>query len=195
MNLQIEYLPIDAIRAYQANARTHSEQQLSELVASIRAFGFTSPILVDEQREVIAGHGRLTAARRVGMTTVPTVTLRGLSHEQVKALRLADNQISAHSGWDLETLAAELADLQTTDLDLDAIGFDEDFVRSLRTSPAELADLAENVGEMRDWSRPKPPDRNPPADPGDRPGPHAPLPDERRNCCPSCGFDLGSIAK
>jgi ParB/RepB/Spo0J family partition protein len=118
MNLQIEYLPIDAIRAYQANARTHSEQQLSELVASIRAFGFTSPILVDEQREVIAGHGRLTAARRVGMTTVPTVTLRGLCHEQVKALRLADNQISAHSGWDLETLAAELADLQSTDLDL-----------------------------------------------------------------------------
>jgi ParB-like chromosome segregation protein Spo0J len=195
MNLQIEYLPTADLRAYRANARTHSDQQVAEIAASIRAFGFTSPILVDEQREIIAGHGRLEAARRVGLQTVPVVTLRGLSHEQIKALRLADNQISLHSGWDMETLAAEIEDLQTSDLDLGSIGFDEDFLRSLQTSPEEMADLAQNVGEMRDWSRPKPPQD--PAEPSDvvEPTGQGNEADERRKCCPNCGFDLGAIAK
>jgi ParB family transcriptional regulator, chromosome partitioning protein len=183
MKLEIEYLPLEALRTYGANARTHSATQLDELAASIRQFGFTSPILLDEQGEIIAGHGRLEAAKAAGMEQVPTITIRGLNPEQVRALRLADNQISSHSGWDLSLLAAEIEDLKAADFDLGAIGFGGDFLAGLRVEDGALADLAKDVGEMRDWGRPKPAD--PPQDPGPAPPPALHL-----IRCPHCGQEF-----
>lgn len=182
-DLVVVYLPSSQLRGYDRNARTHSAAQVAELEASIRQFGFTSPILLDEQGEIIAGHGRLEAAKAAGLEQVPTITIRGLSPEQVRALRLADNQISQHSGWDLEQLAAELEDLKAADFDLEAIGFGGDFLAGLRVEDGALADLAKDVGEMRDWGRPKPAD--PPQDTGPAPPPALHL-----IRCPHCGKEF-----
>lgn len=183
-DLVVVYLPLSQLRGYNRNARTHSAAQVAELEASIRQFGFTSPILLDEQGEIIAGHGRLEAAKAAGLEQVPTITIRGLSPEQVRALRLADNQISSHSGWDLSLLAAEIEALQgTSSFDLEAIGFGGDFLAGLRVEDGALADLAKDVGEMRDWGRPKPAD--PPQDPGPAPPPALHL-----IRCPHCGQEF-----
>ena len=86
------------------NARTHSRKQIAQIVQSISAFGFTNPILADQEGNLIAGHGRLRAARDMGLTTVPVITLDGLTEPQKRALRLADNKIALNAGWDTEIL-------------------------------------------------------------------------------------------
>lgn len=129
--LIIEYLPLASLQGYVQNARTHSPEQVAEIAASIRQFGFTTPILVDEKREIIAGHGRLAAAREVGLVEVPTITLRGLSPVQVRALRLADNQLALNSGWDVDLLSKELFDLRADEFDLSVAGFSDDFLAEL----------------------------------------------------------------
>lgn len=101
------------------NARTHSKQQIQQIAASIKSFGFTNPILIDEVGVVIAGHGRLRAAKTLELSSVPTITLAGLSEAQIRALRLADNRIALGAGWDMEILKLELAELGTMDLDFD----------------------------------------------------------------------------
>ena len=107
------------------NARTHSKQQIQQIEASIRSFGFTNPILIDEAGVIIAGHGRLRAAKNIEMASVPTITLAGLTDAQRRALRLADNKIALGAGWDTEILKLELAELGTLDLqfDLSVTGF------------------------------------------------------------------------
>ena len=107
------------------NARTHSKQQIEQIEASIRSFGFTNPILIGEAGVIIAGHGRFRAAKNIEMASVPTITLAGLSDAQRRALRLADNKIALGAGWDTEILKLELAELGTLDLefDLSATGF------------------------------------------------------------------------
>jgi DNA modification methylase len=111
---------------YARNARTHSEDQIAQIAASIAEFGFTNPILTDGERGVIAGHGRLAAARKLELTEVPVIELTHLSAIQKKAYILADNRIAANAGWDDELLGVELAELQHAGFDLELTGFSED---------------------------------------------------------------------
>ena len=121
--LQIEYWPLDRLIPYARNARTHSPGQVAEIAGSIRAFGFSNPILVGEGADIIAGHGRLAAARKLGLTEAPVVVLRGLSEAQRRQLVLADNRIALNAGWDAEMLSLELADLSAIGADLSMLGF------------------------------------------------------------------------
>src|SRR5260370_32170378 len=101
------------------NARTHPKRQIDQLKASIEAFGFTNPILADPEGHIIAGHGRLQAARAMGLAEIPVITLSGLSDPQKRALRIADNKIALNAGWDLEILHLELSELASIDIDID----------------------------------------------------------------------------
>jgi DNA modification methylase len=117
--LEVVYRPASALKPDPRNARTHSKRQVEQLVRSIREFGFTNPVLVDEAGMLIAGHGRLRAAKELSLSDVPTITLRGLTEAQKKALRLADNKIALNAGWDLEILRLELDEIGTLDVDFD----------------------------------------------------------------------------
>ncbi len=117
--LQVVYRPPASLTPDPRNARTHSKRQVAQIVASIRAFGFANPILADEQGMVIAGHGRLRAAREMGLVEVPVIELAGLTEAQKKALRLADNKIALNAGWDLEILKLELSELSLPEIDID----------------------------------------------------------------------------
>lgn len=120
---KLEYIKVEELKAYARNARTHSEEQIEQVIQSIQEFGFTNPVLIDEENELIAGHGRTEAAKRMGMTDVPAIRLIGLSDEQKRALRIADNQIALNAGWDEEILSAELEALSLADFDMDLLGF------------------------------------------------------------------------
>lgn len=136
--LRIDYRPIETLRAYERNARTHSPAQIAQIAESIRTFGWTNPILVDELDTIIAGHGRLLAAREVGAEAVPVIRLVGLTDEQRRALVIADNKIALNAGWDEELLSAELqtlGDLQ------ELVGFSNDeLLRLLNRGNAGLTD-------------------------------------------------------
>jgi DNA modification methylase len=120
-NPKIEMMPVAALRSYPGNARRHSKKQVQQIADSIKRFGFTNPILVSDQNEIIAGHGRLMAARQLGMAAVPTVRLSHLSAEERRAYVLADNKLNA--GWDTEILAIELQALVDLDFDVSLTGF------------------------------------------------------------------------
>jgi ParB-like nuclease family protein len=137
--LSIRYVPVDSLKPYPKNARVHSAEQISQIAASMGEFGVVNPLLIDEAREIIAGHGRLEAVRRLGMATVPTIMLRGLSAAQKKALRIADNRLALSASWDEDLLRSEIGDLQLGDFDLDLLGFGD----------GELADL---LGDGSDGS-------------------------------------------
>jgi DNA modification methylase len=104
-------VPVEALIPYAMNSRTHSDAQVAQLAASIREFGFTNPILVDEQSNLIAGHGRLLAARKLGLTEVPAVVVTGLDDRKRRALIIADNKLALNAGWDEEALRVEMEDL------------------------------------------------------------------------------------
>lgn len=158
----IEKWPLDRLLPYAANARTHSESQVAQIAGSIAEFGFNVPVLVDDKGVLIAGHGRLLAARHLGLDAVPVIRLGHLTDAQARAYRLADNQLALNAGWDDELLAAELARLQEDGFSLDLIGFsDEDLERLM----APLDDEAEGDGEADEGETPEPP-----ADPVTRPG-------------------------
>ena len=129
--LAVEYRPLDSLVPYARNARTHSEAQVAEIAGSIRAFGFTNPVLIAEDGTLIAGHGRVLAARKLGMETVPAIVLSGLSETQRRALVLADNRIAMNAGWDEELLGLELSDLQEAGFDLGLTGFGDDELQNL----------------------------------------------------------------
>lgn len=117
--LQVTYRDLAELTPDPRNARTHPKRQIEQIIASIEAFGFTNPILADPEGNLIAGHGRLRAARQMGLAQVPVIELVGLSEAQKKALRLADNKIALNAGWDTEILKLELADLSLPDIDID----------------------------------------------------------------------------
>jgi DNA modification methylase len=117
--LSITYRPLDTLRPDPRNARTHPKRQIEQITASMKAFGFANPILIDEELVIIAGHGRLMAAKALGLAEAPTITLVGLSDGQKRALRLADNKIALNAGWDLDLLKVELQDLSALEIDLD----------------------------------------------------------------------------
>jgi ParB-like chromosome segregation protein Spo0J len=119
------------LACFKSNSRTHSEHQISEIAASIKEFGFTNPVLVDEKNTIIAGHGRVEAAIGLGLSDIPTIELKGLTDVQVKAYVIADNQLALNAGWDFDQLKTELIDLEEDDFDLSLLGFDDDFLSSL----------------------------------------------------------------
>ena len=121
--LRLEFWPLDRLVPAARNARTHDKAQVAEIAGSIRAFGFANPILVGEDGDVVAGHGRLEAARALGLTEVPVVLLRNLTEIQRRQLMLADNRIALNAGWDLEMLQLELKDLADLGADLKILGF------------------------------------------------------------------------
>src|ERR1700693_3334174 len=116
---RIELWPVDKLVPYAKNARTHSDEQIAQIAASIIQFGFTNPILVDTNAGILAGHGRLLAARKLGLTEVPVIVLDHLSETQKRAYILADNRLALNAGWDDELLAVELAELERDGFDLD----------------------------------------------------------------------------
>ena len=118
-DLAVCYRPLTDLKPDPRNARTHPKRQIDQLQASMREFGFTNPILADPEGGIIAGHGRLIAARALGMTEVPVIELSGLTDAQKRALRLADNKIALNAGWDLEILQLELAELSAINVDID----------------------------------------------------------------------------
>ena len=124
--LKIEYRAPASLVPYARNARTHSEAQIAQIAGSIAEFGFTNPILIYENGVIIAGHGRLAAAQKLGLDKVPCITLAGLTDTQRRALILADNRLAENAGWDTEMLRVELEELTDAGADLDAIGFDDD---------------------------------------------------------------------
>ena len=130
-NMKVVKIATDALIPYAGNARTHSEEQIAQIANSINEFGWTNPILVKPDKTVIAGHGRLLAAKKTGIETVPCVVLNDLSDEQCRALVIADNKLALNAGWDLDLLASELAELKNIDFDLSVTGF----------SDAELNDI------------------------------------------------------
>ena len=117
--LAVTYRPVGTLRPDPRNARTHPKQQVDQIVASIRQFGFVNPILTDPDGRIIAGHGRLMAAKAMGLAEVPTIQIPGLTEAQKRALRIADNKIALGAGWDLDILKLELAELRSMDLDFD----------------------------------------------------------------------------
>lgn len=123
--LSIEYWSLDRLIPLARNARTHDEVQIAEIAGSIRSFGFTNPILVGERGDIVAGHGRLAAARKLGLGEVPVIVLAGLTEVQRRQLVLADNRIAMNAGWDLEMLGLELKDLRDLGADLSILGFAE----------------------------------------------------------------------
>jgi ParB-like chromosome segregation protein Spo0J len=112
-------------------ARTHSDAQIAQIAASIKEFGWTNPILVSGDDSIIAGHGRLMAARKLGMEEVPVIVLDHLSKSQQRALVIADNQLALNAGWNMDMLKAEIEDLQLDDFDLNILGFDDKFLDGL----------------------------------------------------------------
>ena len=125
MTLKIEYLPRGKLARYAKNARTHSDEQIDQVVNSIREFGFTTPILIDEGNEIIAGHGRLAAAEILEIDKVPVIRLAHLSERQKKAYRIADNKLALNAGWDMQLLAEEVSELLDGDFDIELLGFNE----------------------------------------------------------------------
>ena len=124
----VTILSVDKLRPNPRNARTHSKKQLRQIADSIRRFGWTYPVLVDEAGNILAGHGRFKAAETLGLKEVPVITVSNLSEAEKRALALADNKIAENAGWDREMLAAELGELAVLlpecNLDIEITGFD-----------------------------------------------------------------------
>lgn len=120
----VERRPVAALTPYARNARTHSDEQVAQIARSIEEFGWTVPVLVDEAGGIIAGHGRILAAHRLGLTDVPVMVARGWSEEQKRLYVIADNQLALNADWDMDVLSSELAELRGAGLDLTLAGFD-----------------------------------------------------------------------
>jgi hypothetical protein len=156
---QVELMRLGDVQPYDRNARTHSEEQIAQIAASIAEFGFTNPILIDEAGRIIAGHGRLAAAQSLGLEAVPAIRLEGLSDAQVRALTIADNQLALNAGWDATILGEELARLNADGFALDLLGFDdtalsaflanEDVCREPKVSPIPQAAVEQ---AWRQWA-------------------------------------------
>ncbi len=144
---KLEHWNIDRLRPYERNPRTHSPEQITKIAASLLEFGWTNPILVDGEAGIIAGHGRLLAARELGMTTVPVIELTHLTEAQKRAYVIADNRLALDAGWDEDLLADELRALEGLDFNLELTGFDLD----------ELHDLLEDES-AEEVPAPEPPD-------------------------------------
>ena len=127
----VERRSIADLKPYANNARTHSKEQINQIVASMREWGFTNPVLVDEAGMIIAGHGRVQAAKLLGVSEIPTIVARGWSEAQKRAYVLADNQLALNSGWDENLLRLEIGAIKGLDFDIGTIGFGDEFLSGL----------------------------------------------------------------
>ena len=135
--MKITQKKVTELIPYVNNSRTHSDEQVAQIAASIKEFGWTNPILVDGQNGIIAGHGRLLAARKLGHKEVPTIELSELTETQKKAYIIADNRLALNAGWDNEMLTIELNDLLADGFALELLGFDPNEIDSLLTPEEE----------------------------------------------------------
>ena len=150
----IEHVPTADLIPYARNSRTHSDEQVAQIAASIREFGFCNPVLIDGQNTIIAGHGRVLAAGRMKLETVPCLRLTHLTDAQRRAYVIADNRIALSSGWDAELLANELSDLHADDFDMALLGFDSKELEALLgfeagpiepDAPEDFKEVDENI--------------------------------------------------
>jgi len=162
--MKITQKKVDSLIPYINNSRTHSDEQVAQIAASIKEFGWTNPILVDGDNSIIAGHGRLLAARKLGYKEVPTIELADLTETQKKAYIIADNKLALNAGWDNEILSIELGSLQSANFNIELLGFDA----------IELSDLFdEQIKELKSNAEEIDPD------------------EYDMNCkCPKCGFEF-----
>ena len=151
MSMKVEQTNIDELIPYASNSRTHSEEQVAQIAASIKEFGFNNPVLLDGDNGIIAGHGRTLAARKLGLKVVPTIELAHLSDSQRKAYIIADNKLALNAGWDMELLSLEMGDLKDEGFDLSLLGFDDTelaniFVKKTEglTDPDAVPDMPDN---------------------------------------------------
>ena len=159
---------VDDLIPYIKNSRTHSDAQVAQIAASVREFGWTNPVLVDGENGIIAGHGRILAARKLGMDEVPCIELAGLTDTQRRAYIIADNKLALNAGWDDELLAIELHELNAADFDMALIGFDAG-----ELSAAMGLDSLPDQNEPESSSKEIDPD------------------DYKMGCmCPKCGFEF-----
>jgi len=145
-DLKIKYVPTKHLEPYSGNSRTHSTDQIDQIVRSINEFGFTNPILLGDGNEVVAGHGRLQAALRLNLDFVPTITLEGLTKAQRKAYVIADNQLALNAGWDFDALRVEIEDLDSLDFNLGLLGFGEQELERI-LGIEEIPDADEFTGD------------------------------------------------
>lgn len=134
---KIEQWSIDKLLPYARNSRTHSEEQIAQIAGSIKAFGFTNPILVGADGVIVAGHGRLSAARKLGLDKVPVIVLDHLSETERRALVIADNKLALNAGWNMDMLSLEIQELKESDFNIDLLGFDEEELDELLDNELE----------------------------------------------------------
>jgi len=153
-NLEVAYIATTDVIPYANNPRTHSDQQVAQVAASIKEFGFNNPILLDEHNGIIAGHGRLAAAQKLSMELVPTITLVGLTEAQRKAYVIADNKLTENGGWDNDLLAVEIERLKELEIDVDLTGFDAEELQVI-TQDAAFEPASEDEQGQLDELDPK----------------------------------------
>jgi ParB-like chromosome segregation protein Spo0J len=149
MDLAIEYKKIDDLIPYANNSRIHTHTQIAQIASSIKEFGWTNPILLDGENGIIAGHGRLQAARLLGEKNVPTIQLNGLTEMQKKAYIIADNKLALNAGWDNELLGIEITDLREAGFDIDLIGFTDDELKDFESGDDEIKNENEVINESK----------------------------------------------
>ena len=135
---QHEIKKVSDLIPYINNSRTHSDEQTTQIASSIKEFGFTNPVLIDESGGLIAGHGRLMAAKKLDLKEVPCIVLSGLTESQKKAYIITDNQLPLNAGWDLDKLKLEIDTLSEMDFDIDLLCFDDDFLSIMETDVVDL---------------------------------------------------------
>ncbi len=151
--MEIKEIAIDALIPYANNSRTHDEAQVAQIAGSIKEFGFRDPILVDEANMILCGHGRVMAARKLGMTTVPAISTEGMTELEKKAFIIAHNKIASNAGWDNELLKLELGTLQEEGFDFELTGFSaEEFDLLCNTNDDVVEDKKESILDKLDVS-------------------------------------------
>ena len=148
MDVKIEPRSVADLIPYASNSRTHSDAQVAQIAASIREFGWTSPILISGDNTIIAGHGRLMAARKLGMDEVPAIVLDHLSKAQQRALVIADNQLALNAGWDMDMQKAEIETLNIEGFELDILGFDDGELQRILNEPDFEAGTEDDQGKL-----------------------------------------------
>lgn len=152
MTPQIEMCSVEELIPYASNSRTHSDAQVAQIAASIREFGWTNPILIDGENTIIAGHGRLLAARKLGLEQVPAIILDHLTKAQQRALVIADNKLALNAGWDMEMLKIELQEIDNLKFNLTLIGFDMGELAAMFDQPDFAPGTEDEQGKLDELS-------------------------------------------
>lgn len=153
--LKITYRKVEALIPYARNSRTHSDMQVAQIAASIKEFGFRSPVLVDAENGILAGHGRVLAARKLGLDEIPTIDGSDMTKTQQRAYVIADNKLALNAGWDDELLQLEIEDLKELDFDVEILGFDPSELQNKQVDYSVLddEDLSKEIDDMADGVR------------------------------------------